>query len=63
MAKIDIDNVHILRNKKHKDCDWYDFNEFECTNWRELIDPECNAFVECYAPIGSIFKDKKGVVE
>lgn len=54
--KIDADNLHIRNDKKHRDCDWFDVNDFECTNWREFVDPEDYANVECYAPIGSIFK-------
>lgn len=55
--KIDADDLHIRRDKKHKDCDWYDMSDFECTNWREFVDPEDYANVECFAPIGSIFKE------
>ena len=54
--KIDADNLHIRRDKKHKDCDWYDEKNMECTNWKEFEDPEGYAIVECFAPIGSVFK-------
>ena len=55
--KIDADNLHVRGDRKHKDCDWYDENDFECTNWGEFKDPEGCAFVECYAPKWSVFKE------
>ena len=54
--KINPDNLHIMKDKKHQDCDWYDEKEMECTNWGEFIENILPAYVECYAPIGSIFK-------
>ena len=57
--KIDADNLHIMKDKKHRDCDWYDEKEMECTNWGEFIENILPAYVECYAPIGSIFKEAK----
>ena len=58
--KIDADDLHCLPDKTHKDCDWYYPEEMECTNWREFMEDCLPAYVECFAPIGSIFKDKKG---
>ena len=55
--KIDADNLHVRNNKKHRDCDWYDEKNMECTNWGEFIENIPPAYVECYAPIGSIFKE------
>ena len=55
--KINPDNLHIMKDKKHRDCDWYDEKEMECTNWGEFIENILPAYVECYAPIGSIFKE------
>ena len=55
--KINPDNLHIMKDKKHRDCDWYDEKEMECTNWGEFIENIFPAYVECYAPIGSIFKE------
>ena len=57
--KINPDNLHIMKDKKHRDCDWYDEKEMECTNWGEFIENILPAYVECYAPIGSIFKEAK----
>lgn len=57
--KLNPDDLHLHPTKKHKDCDWYDESNFECVNWKELWDPECEAFVECFAPIGSIFKEAR----
>ena len=54
--KINPDNLHIMKDKKHRDCDWYDEKEMECTNWGEFIENILPAYVACYAPIGSIFK-------
>lgn len=59
MTKIDADNLHLLKTKKHKDCDWYDQEEFECTNWRELTDGEDYAILECFKPIGTVFKNRR----
>ena len=55
--KINPDNLHIMKDKKHRDCDWYDEKNMECTNWGEFIENILPAYVECYAPIGSIFKE------
>ena len=55
--KLNPDDLHIHPTKQHKDCDWYDHNEYECTNWGELWEDTQPAFVECFAPIGSIFKE------
>ena len=48
--RINPDEVHIRRDKKHKDCEWYWDEEFECTNWRDFKDGECYAWVECFKP-------------
>lgn len=55
--KLNPDDLHIHPDKQHKDCDWYDNEEMECTNWREFMEDTQPAFVECYAPIGSVFKE------
>lgn len=55
--KIDADDLHIRPDKKHKDCDWYHHEEMECTNWGEFEEDCQPAYVECFAPIGSIFKE------
>ena len=34
--RIDIDNVHVRKDRKHEDCDWFDDSDFECTNWRDF---------------------------
>lgn len=55
--KIDPDNLHIRKDKQHKDCDWYDEKDMECTNWGEFIEDILPAYVECFKPIGSVFKE------
>ena len=57
--KIDPDNLHCHPTKKHKDCDWYYPEEMECTNWKTFWEDTCPAFVECFKPIGSIFKERE----
>ena len=57
--KINADDLHCLPDKTHKDCDWYYPEEMECTNWGEFKEDILPAYMECFAPIGSIFKDKK----
>lgn len=57
--KINPDDLHLHPSKQHKDCDWYDNKEMECTNWREFEEDCLPAYVECFAPIGSIFKEKE----
>lgn len=57
--KINADDLHCLPDKQHKDCDWYDEKEMECTNWGEFEEDCQQAYVECFAPIGSIFKEAK----
>ena len=57
--KIDADNLHCLADKQHKDCDWYDEKKMECTNWGEFEEDCQPAYVECFAPIGSVFKEAK----
>lgn len=46
--RIDPDNIHIRKDKKHKNCDWYWYEKQECTNWRQFIDPEDYAWLECF---------------
>ena len=48
--KIDPDNLHIRRDKTHKDCDWYYPEEMECTNWGEFVEDCLPAYVECFKP-------------
>ena len=48
MAKIDADNLHILKEHKHKECWWFWEQEFECTNWGWFVDPEEYAILECF---------------
>ena len=50
--RIDIDNVHVYKDRKHKDCDWFDEDDFECTNWRDFRDPEDYAWLECFKENG-----------
>ena len=50
VMRIDIDNVHVRKDKCHKDCDWYWEEEFECTNWRQFIDGDDYAWLECFTP-------------
>ena len=57
--KLNPDDLHIHPCKQHKDCDWYDHEEMECTNWREFVEDCLPAYVECFAPIGSIFKEAR----
>lgn len=57
--KLNPDDLHLHPTKKHKDCDWYDHEEMECTNWREFFEDCLPAFIECFAPIGSIFKEAR----
>lgn len=57
--KLNPDDLHIHPTKQHKDCDWYDHKEYECTNWGEFVEDCLPAYVECFAPIGSIFKEAK----
>lgn len=57
--KLNPDDLHIHPYKQHKDCDWYDHKELECTNWREFVEDCLPAYVECFAPIGSIFKEAR----
>ena len=57
--KLNPDDLHIHPTKQHKDCDWYDHKEYECTNWGEFWEDNEPAFVECFAPIGSIFKEAR----
>lgn len=57
--KLTPDDLHIHMTKQHKDCDWYDHKEMECTNWREFVEDCLPAYVECFAPIGSIFKEAR----
>lgn len=46
--KIDIDNVHVCKDRKHEDCDWFDESDFECTNWMDFRDPKDYAWLECF---------------
>ena len=46
--RIDIDNVHVRKDRKHEDCDWFDESDFECTNWRDFRDPIDYAWRECF---------------
>ena len=57
--KINADDLHCLPDKTHKDCDWYDEKKMECTNWGEFEEDITPAYVECFAPIGSVFKEAK----
>ena len=44
--KLNPDDLHIHPTKQHKDCDWYDHKEYECTNWGEFWEDTEPAFVE-----------------
>ena len=55
--KLNPDSLHVHPTKQHKDCDWYDHKEMECTNWREFMEDCLPGYIECFAPIGSIFKE------
>ena len=59
MTRIDADNLHVRKDKRHKDCDWYDPTDFECTNWKKFTDGDDYANVECFQPIGKVFKNKE----
>ena len=43
--KLNPDDLHIHPTKQHKDCDWYDHKEYECTNWGEFWEDTEPAFV------------------
>ena len=59
MTRIDADNLHVRKDKRHKDCDWYDPTDFECTNWKTFTDGDDYAIVECFQPLGKVFKNKE----
>ena len=52
MVKIDADNLHILKEHKHNECDWFWEDELECTNWCTFVDPEDYAILECFTEKG-----------